>query len=46
MPRIFDNLILDEAHEEKLADSAQGNAVGAALHASVRHTRFDGTAAD
>jgi hypothetical protein len=35
MRRFFDYLIIDEAHEEKSADSAQGNAAGA-LAASAR----------
>jgi hypothetical protein len=34
--RFFDYLIIDEAHEEKPADSAQGNAVGALAAAAKK----------
>jgi hypothetical protein len=43
MRRFFDYLIIDEAHEEKSADSAQGNAVGALAAASKKVIALTGT---
>jgi SNF2 family DNA or RNA helicase len=41
--RFFDYLIIDEAHEEKSADSAQGNAVGALAAAAKKVMALTGT---
>jgi hypothetical protein len=41
--RFFDYLIIDEAHEEKSADSAQGNAVGALAAAAKKVIALTGT---
>jgi SNF2 family DNA or RNA helicase len=43
MRRFFDYLIIDEAHEEKSADSAQGNAVGALAAAAKKVIALTGT---
>jgi hypothetical protein len=43
MRRFFNYLIIDEAHEEKSADSAQGNAVGALAAAAKKVIALTGT---
>ena len=43
MRRFFDYLIIDEAHEEKSADSAQGNAAGALAAAAKKVIALTGT---
>src|SRR5258708_24646821 len=43
MLRFFDYLVIDEAHEEKSADSAQGNAVGALAAAARKVIALTGT---
>lgn len=43
MKRFFDYLIIDEVHEEKSADSAQANAVGALVAATKYHIALTGT---
>lgn len=41
--QFFDYLLVDEAHEEKSADSAQGNALGALAAASTKVIALTGT---